>query len=324
MVFSGTTTFNLTAQQICTMAASKLKIVDTSAGEVLDTQTYTDFLQQLNVIVKREMSVKGVLPWVRAYNTLILQQGQTTYSLGPTSTDNWTLTSGLVPLTLATGAGSGAGSIQVSSIARLSNGMFIGITLTSGLKFWTTINGAPSGSMVTLTSPLPSAAASGNYVYAYTAVADRPQKILDMVRHNTSGQDVRMDPISLEEYMTLPNKTQNGTPLQWNFANKIPNAELKLWQPYDGLSGWDTLNTVCDTIIEDFVNTTDNPYFPVEWCDYLVFQLAYQMAFTKPVSKVDRDDLKALAAEFHDDLLDYSSQLAEESLKIGLRHDGPA
>lgn len=322
MAFSGTTTFNMTALQICTRAAAKLKIIDTSNGEVLASNDYTDFLQQLNLIAKRTMATKGVLPWVRAYNLLILQQGQTTYSLGTSTSDHWALASSVSSTTLSVAASNGAGTITVASATGMSSGQQIGIVLTSGLTFWTTINGAPVGNVITLTSPLTGAAALSNQVWSYTTTADRPQKILELTRNRLNSgqlQTIPMQTISLQEYMQLPNKQQLGTPLQWNFSNKISNAELVIWQPYDGIGGWNTCTALCDTIIQDFVNTTDNAYFPVEWADYLVFQLAYEQSFEHPVSKADRDDIKAVAGQFLDELLDYTSVLAEDSLRFGMR-----
>lgn len=323
MSYSGTTTFNVSALQICTRAAAKLKIIDTSNGEVLDTNTYNDFLLQLNLLTKETMAVPGVIPWVRAYNILFTQQGQTTYSLGPTSTDNWSVASAVQTTTLLSAGNTGDGTISVNSITGFVSGQKIGIKLTSGLTFWTTINGTPSGSTITLTATLSGPAAAGNYVYAYTTVADRPQKILEMSRRNlaasTSQQDTIMDPISLQQYQILPNKLQTGTPLQWHFSNKIPNAELLIWQPYDGISGYDQLYCLCDTIIEDFVNQADNAYFPVEWANYLVFKLAHEMSYEYPVSMADRQEILGVANAKLNALLDYSSELSESPVQFGLR-----
>ena len=54
----------------------------------------------------------------------------------------------------------------------------IGIELDDGTIQWTTINGAPAGSTVTLTDALTDDVASGNAVYVYTAKTNRPMKLL--------------------------------------------------------------------------------------------------------------------------------------------------
>ena len=47
----------------------------------------------------------------------------------------------------------------------MADDMAIGIVVDNGYTFWTHINGAPSGSTVTLHERLSDAAASGNTVY---------------------------------------------------------------------------------------------------------------------------------------------------------------
>lgn len=331
MAYSGTTTFNMTATQICTRALAKLKGIDTSNNETIATQDYTDMLQQLNMIVKRTMATKGVLPWVRAYNVLILAPYQTLYELGPNTTDDWTSASNLVVTTMAAAGGSGGSTVTLTSVTGLANSMFLVFqTVNPNTNLPSTVTRSINGivgKVVTLNSSITAPIANGTNVYGYTTLADRPQKILEINRaQNYSLTTQTTNPvtmISLQEYMMLPNRNQAGIPLQANFANKIPSAELALWQPFDGVSGWQVLICLCDTIIEDFVNTTDNPYFPVEWCDYLVFQLAFEMSFEHPVSKIDRDDLKMVAAQFLDELLDYTSALAEDSLRFGLEYQRP-
>lgn len=319
MGYSNTTTFNVTALQICTRAAAKLKIIDTSNGETLPTADTNDFMLQLGIAVKETMAAQGVLPWLRAFNTLVLQQNQISYSLGPTSTDNWTLSSGFVSTTLSAAAANGATSITVASITGFSSGMKIGVRLTSGVAFWTTVSGNPSGSTITLSSALTGAAASGNSVYGYTTVADRPQRILDVTRVNTANLSVPVDIISLNQYMQLPNKYQAGTPLQIEVSPTLANTTVRIWQPFDGTSGWETLSMLCDTLMVDVAASADTAYFPVEWANYLIFQLAYEMSFEYPVPKTDRDDLGNMAMRKLQALLDYSSTLAQSPLSVGLR-----
>ena len=57
---------------------------------------------------------------------------------------------------------SGQTVITVTTATGINSGDIVGVVLDSGLTHWTTVNGAPSGSNVTLTVALPSAAASGS------------------------------------------------------------------------------------------------------------------------------------------------------------------
>lgn len=71
--------------------------------------------------------------------------------------------------TITANASGGATTITVASIAGLASGDVIGVKLNTGFYHFTTINGAPSGSTVTLTAAVPGAgvvATSGNAVVA--------------------------------------------------------------------------------------------------------------------------------------------------------------
>jgi hypothetical protein len=54
--------------------------------------------------------------------------------------------------------------LTVAAITGVASGDIIGILLDDGTTHWTTVNGAPSGSTITITAALPSDAASGNRV----------------------------------------------------------------------------------------------------------------------------------------------------------------
>ena len=71
--------------------------------------------------------------------------------------------------TLTANGSGGATTLTVNSITGLASGDVIGVKLDTGLYHFTTINGAPSGSTVTLTAALPGSgvvATSGNAVVA--------------------------------------------------------------------------------------------------------------------------------------------------------------
>lgn len=325
MAYSGSTNFVITRDQICTRAAAKLKIINTSLGETLDTQTLSDFAFQLNLLVKETMASPGIIPWLRTFNTLVLQQSQVQYYLGSTGAgvsvtapDNWTLSNGLVTTQLQGGAGAGNTSITVTSATGLSNGMFIGVKTDAGATTWATISNVV-GTTVTLNAALTGTSSAGDYVYAYTTKADRPQKILEVMRHSTSGIDITLgEPLSWNAYAQLPNKTQTGTPLEWHFENTLGNAQLTVWYPSSGTDSYDTLVMICDTIIQDFDTGTDNPYYPIEWGNYLVWALADEMSdeYVMDQYALQRISNKAMAK--FNNLLDYSSQLGSTPIQFGL------
>lgn len=328
MAYSGTTTFAATLQQICTRAYAKLGALDASLGETMDAQALLDFTFTLNVIIKETMaSASGVLLWSRSFNTLFLQQGQFEYNLGA-SGDNWTTA---YSSTTLTGNGVlGASNLTVSSIAGFTNGQFIGVKLDSGVTFWTTISGAPSGTTIHLASTLPSQATAGNWVYAYTTKADRPQTISTVTRANTSDIDTILTVMSAAVYQQLPNKGQPvgqnvnpnpqlGTPIMWYYQPNLINGNFYVWQPPQGTNGYDRLTLYVDTILQDITGVTDNPWVPIEWVNYLIWQLAAEMADEYadiPESKITR--LFGIAGKKLEALKNYCSSQSKEPIQFGI------
>ncbi len=332
--YSGTTTFLSTGVQICTRAAAKIYAIDTSNSETLPTQSLNDFLYQLNVLTKEAMASPGVIPWTVQLNTLFLQQAQSSYYVGSSTgfqnLDNWT--NSYCYATLANTYASAATSLVLSGLTSgsingtaqtINVGDNIGIKLDTGKTFWTTVSSWTSGTnTVVLNAGLPSQASSGNFIYDYTTKADRPQKILEVSRSNTSLIDNIIEPISLQVYNQLPNKNENGMPLQWHFINSIPNANLLIWQPYDGTSGWDRLSCWCETIIEDFDSAgTDNPYYPVEWTNFLIWELAAEMGEEYEIADTKLQRLQQIADRKFNNLLNYSASLSKSPIQFGMQQN---
>lgn len=81
-------------------------------------------------------------------------------------TEDWQMVKGPVNTTIKAGnpASENDATVEVTSIAGLSSGDPIGIILDDGTQHKTTINGAPAGSTVTLTTAISGDAAAGNAV----------------------------------------------------------------------------------------------------------------------------------------------------------------
>lgn len=327
MAYSGTTTFAVTGKQICTRAAAKLLVIDTSNGEVLDSQTLSDFLFQLNAIAKETMASPGVIPWTTQLNTLFLQHGQSSYALGPATTDHWT--SSFSYATLANAYTTGDTSLVLTGLTKdidtetagtITAGDQIGIKLNSGVTHWTTVVSWTSGTnTVVITTGLAGPANAGNFVYDYTTTSDRPQDIIAIARSNTDLIDNFLTPISLDAYNQLPNKQQLGMPINTYFNSGIPNVQLYVWQAQDGTLGWDRLSCWCDMLIEDFdAAGADNPYYPIEWANYLIYQLAVEMADEYELADTKIQRLMQIADRKYGNLLNYSAQLSDSPIQFGM------
>lgn len=328
MAYSGSTNFSVTRDQICTRAAAKLGIIDSGNGETLSTNELSDFAFQLNVLVKAAMSKGAGNLWVRNTGTLFLTPGkgydQNPFTLGNSSVDNWTYNP--VYTSQNTSAVTTGTTLIVSSVTGLSATMNVGIKLDTGAFFWTTIASINTGTLtLTLNGTIPSSVSVGNYVYGYAVTnspADRPQRVLEVYRRYTNGNlDTILSPISRQVYSTMSNKQLQTIPVQWHYENTIPNGNFFLWPLSNGTSGIDQLIIVAEGLLEDFDTGTDNPWFPIEWVNYLIYELAVQMG---PEYDVPSDKLQMLQQKSIDELntlLDYSSTTSQSSLQFGLSQD---
>lgn len=283
MATSGTVTYSVTESDIVTDALSSIGYLDPS--ESASSDDITTARRKLNMIVKQWTSqidfAPGLKMWTRRRAYMFLQDGQVVYSLGP-SGDN--ATESYVTTTLSANAANGASTITVASITGIASGDFVGVVLDSGSIHWTTVNGAPSGSTVTLTATLTGAAASGKRVFTYTTKMRRPFEIITGVRRDTSGNDTPIDVnMTVQEYEQLPSKTAEGSPSGLYFEAQRTNAKVYInCAPEDTT---EVIRMVYLSYIEDFSATTNDAEFPAEWFRALSLQLAMDccLPFSRPV-----------------------------------------
>jgi len=155
---SGTITFNETRDTIISNALSLLGVV--AAGETVTTNDTTLCASILNAMMKAWMA-QGIHLWTEEEGTIYFVNGQAQYNIQASSGANASDGTG-TPVETTLSANASGSSITVTTITGMSSGDNIGIQLNNNTIQWTTINGAPSGSTVTLTTPLTSEANSGN------------------------------------------------------------------------------------------------------------------------------------------------------------------
>ena len=190
----------------------------------------------------------------------------------------WTTDKFIVTTTSAS-AVLGAGSIVVTSPTGIVIGSFIGINLSSGDLFWTTVTNVV-GSTVSLTSNLPSAVNSGGTVYAYQVAAQQPQNVEAVVLRDKFNEDIPMKIMLQEEYDILPSKTDpvnisDPTAIYYEF--QLGNSNLFI----DVAGVIDVTKYLVITYLEpiqDITNPLDNPEFPVEYYNSLCWELSKQIA----------------------------------------------
>lgn len=265
---------------------------------ILDTPSAEQHVKgrnKLNRMVSEWMK-NGLKIWTIEEGVLFLQKSQRRYQFGSSSTDHYTDAYDFDNTTLAAAAASGATAITVAAIGTIANGDNIAVQLDSGSFQWTTVNGAPVGTTVTLAVALTGAAASGNRVVAYTSKHLRPLDIMSGRYLNLSSlNETRTDKIAHNDYMELPNKTNTASPfVRWQYQPKTPNGVLNVW-----LTPSDVTHAMRYTYrrpIFDFIENADTADFPIEWANALVFGLAAELVPSCSVPKERADRIIAMAA----------------------------
>lgn len=278
MATSGSVDYQLNAGQLIKEAFNLCGMLE--GEETVPGEMDTDARRSLNLMAKSWMAEFGQL-WKKEVAVLFLTVGQAEYSLGPTSTDHAALLDDAVKTEMAVAGVATDSTIQVDSITGIANADVIGIVLDSGLVHWTTVNGAPSGSTVTLTVALPSAAAIDNHVYAYTTLLRKPLVVSNARRRDASEQDIPLHRISHQEYWDLPNKTSTGVPVQVQYIPRLQHGELLVWPAPSSAN--DRLILTVRLPIEDFDAAIDDPDFPQEWLETLTVGLALRLCLKYPV-----------------------------------------
>jgi hypothetical protein len=289
MTTSGTNTFNLVRNQIIDEAYSLIGIK--TPGRILTADEVNEAVTSLNLRVKTLKS-KGRYLWKTAQGTLFLIQGQAAYTLDG-STANAADTFAQTAISINTI--SGVNSITVSDVTGIAIGYFIGVYLDNNTLFWTTVTNVV-GNIITLASPISYSTSVNNVVYAYETKINRPEAIISARARDSNGYDIPMVEWSQDEYNNMVNKTTQSRPLNLYYDKQLTYGVIYLWPTPNSVT--DTVKFTYEKMFEDAGDPTDNLDFPVEWTDYLTFDLAFRLGIKNGVGgdrltgiKTERDNL---------------------------------
>lgn len=293
MTTSGTTTFSLNRDQLIRSALRKIGAFE--SGETPDDDSVRDASDALNTMVKHWQG-NGIHIWTTQEAILFPQISQVRYTLGSSSTDRVTAVD--VETALTSAAVLGASTVVLNSVTGIATTYNIGIQLDDGTFQWTTVNGAPSGSTVTLTATLTDSAAAGNLVLVYQTELVRPLKILDARRYNLiSALDTPLEEMDRDEYFDLPNKTSTGS-VNTFFYDRRTNSTgyIYLWPAPASVE--DAIKMTVARPIEDFTVAGDSADLPQEWIRALEWGLADEIADEYDVPEPKRGRIERRAAQY--------------------------
>jgi hypothetical protein len=184
------------------------------------------------------------------------------------------------------------------------------LRLDSGVMDSDVVSSATTSGLV-LTSGLATAASSGARVYSFpaTSIITRPARILTAYRQDTSGNTAEVQLIGRADYELLSRKGASGVPTMAHFSPTLgptstaPYAELMVW-PVENDTSCDQLVLVTEHYPDDFDDESNNPQFPPEWSNALVWNLAMELSFEYGVDARTRTQVAQIATAKKQTLFD--------------------
>jgi hypothetical protein len=310
MTTSGSIDFSVSRDSIITESLMIIGVL--SEGETPSTSQLSDHSRALNMMVKA-WQTRGLNLWSVQKLSLVLEQDKTSYTLG---TDH--ITSSLTRTALASDAASGASTISVDSITGISNLYNIGVKLDDGTMQWTTVNGAPSGTTVTLTAVLTGTASEDNVVYVYATKYNAlgVKESLQAYRRTEDEQDSTINIISRDEYNMFSDKQAEGKVTHIQFQPNLTSSVFYVYPMSD--TETDTIEIMVKRTLEDFDAAADTPDFPQTWYEALCYNLAFRLSHHYKLPVTERQELAALAEKM---LMDAESGDAEHQTSTYMQID---
>lgn len=281
MATSGSVDFNQTRNEIIQDA---LELIGAYGGEgdTISSADYNNAARQLNRMIKH-WQAKGAHIWTTEEAVLFVADNTGTYTLSGDSSSaracNW---DDAVITELSTAGSASDTSLTVDSTTGMAANDIIGIVLDDDSVDWTTISSVDSSTTLTIASGLSSAAAINNNIYTFTTRINKPLRIHSLRRRsgvtngNTSAYEVPLQELSHSDFFELPNQDFNGLSSSWYYNPDLTDGKLYLWpRPNDPEVYFRFTYT---RQLEDFDAAGNNPDFPSEWLDALVYQLAVRLA----------------------------------------------
>src|SRR3990167_1255276 len=291
MTTSGSIDFSVSRDDIIEEALMRVGVLP--EGGIPTADQLTDHSRTLNIMVKAWVG-RGINIWAVDKVTLFLTENKHTYTAG---TDRITLTSGVTRTALAAAVVASATTITVDSITGISSTYKIGIELDDGTLHWDVVNGAPSGTTVTLTTGLGSSATASTdgvvYVYASAIAATRIKSVLEVVRRQSDLSDVPINIVPRRDYWNLGSKTSDGKVNQIWVEPQLSATIITTYpQPDDET---ETLEMLCKRTLEDFDAAGDTPDFPQEYYEALYMGLAARLSpkYRLPMAERQYLDMRA-------------------------------
>jgi len=305
MSTSETITFLVSTTEIVTEALELLGVL--SEGETPNTDQLTSSIRTLNMMTKT-WQAEGLNLFAVKKSYLFVNKTQTSYNLQIASTDHFV--NSFSETTTSASSLSGTNTVTLTDVTGLISGDSIGIYTTNAEVEWNTINGAPVGSVVTLTNNLTADVDSGAVVYSYHQAdkSNRPMLILEAYDKLYGSTSIPVRVISRTEYYNLTNRDTSGVINQVYYDPQIgANANLFVWPT--GSDERNYLELLTQRTLDDFNLIQEDPDFPQEWYMPLATNLAKALSPKYGIPQQDYIRLMKQADEWYETSRGFDSEL---------------
>ncbi len=310
MAVSGSKNYSITTADIIAGALRKIGVYD--QGETVSGEDTSSATISLNLIVK-EMVADGADLFLRTESILFLQPNTQSYAL-PSAEITDAIT---CETTLSAAEASGQTVLSVTSSSGATASDRIGIKMDDNTIHWTTISTVDSSTQVTISSATDDDAASGNKVYCYTTKSDKPNKILYAFRRDINDFDTEVTIVGQNEYSRQSSKKSDGPPVELFFNPQGNQTTAKVWVwPDNGGKNWDKLVLIAQLYPDDFDSSANNPDFPSEWGNALIWNLAAEIASEYGATEKEMARLWAIAGNKLDKVLNYDVENASVKFEL--------
>lgn len=273
MSTSGSVNFSTSRDEVIKYAL--LNVGGIAAGGTPSATQYTDCAYLLNGIVKL-WQTEGMPLWALKTGYVFPIHDTNEVLLGPSggkASISYTQT------TIGADEASGQTDITVTSITGISSTDIIGVEQDDGTIHWTTVNGAPSGTTVTLTAALTDEASDGNFVYTYATTAQiaRPLRIINAYNYDFSSEtSQQMTLVSSTDHFDLGNASVESYPFQYAYSLQLTNGIFRFYPRFQ--DGNRIVVIYFQRPFDDFDASADEPDFPQEWYFPLGWMLSWAIA----------------------------------------------
>lgn len=302
MTTSGVYTYEPSLNDILGQSYDALQIGQD--GETLTGDFYNRARPILNSMLKA-WEGQGIHLWTMKEGTLFLRVGESTYPFGDATTH---LANDYYETTTSAAEAVGQTVISVTSTTGFVNGNPIGFIDEDGDLQWRLISSFVTDTSVTVTVALTVAVPDESEVYTYTLNSFIPVvRVLDVRRKQGDDYEVPINFVSREEYMSLPNKTQTGTPIQAYYSRQIPYGTMCVWNaPYSAVPVLRFTYERKIQIMEEAAETFD---VPENWYEAIVYNLALRLIPVFGCAPGRKVDLQVLAKDSLDSALGFDTDI---------------